>query len=115
MKKLILIFLLCIVPLQFAWAAAGAYCQHEQGTSSSHFGHHAHSHDGKHDAADGKTKAGKVHLDCSSCHASGGAILLGDATLAPLPCAPTYAEPRPISYSSFIPDGPRRPDRRPGA
>ena len=110
-KKLILIFLLLIVPLQFAWAAAGAYCQHEQGTSSMHFGHHAHNHDGKHDGADGKAKAGKVHLDCNSCHATANAILVNRAPLTLQPSAPDYIDPRPISYSSFIPDGPRRPDR----
>ena len=115
MKKLILIFLLLIVPLQFAWAAAGVYCQHEQGKASFHFGHHAHSHDGKHDAADSKTKVSKVHLDCSSCHATGTAILVSSAALAPLPSTLEYFEPRAISYSSFIPDGPRRPDRLAGA
>lgn len=110
-KKLILIFLLFIVPLQFAWAAAGAYCQHEQETSSMHFGHHAHSHDGKHDAADSKAKVSKVHLDCSSCHATANAILISSATFTLRPSALEYFEPRAISYSSFIPDGPRRPDR----
>jgi hypothetical protein len=112
-KKLILILLLLLVPLQFAWSAAGAYCQHEE-TTSLHFGHHAHSHQGKHDGTDGKTKITKVHLDCSSCHASASAIL-DMATFTIAPPAPDYFEPRPISYSSFIPDGPRRPDRFPGA
>jgi hypothetical protein len=110
-KKLILILLLVFVPLQFAWAAAGAYCQHEQGMSSFHFGHHAHSHEGKPDAADSKTKSSKVHLDCHSCHATASAILVDATTLTLLPSVLEYFEPRPISYSSFIPDGPRRPDR----
>jgi hypothetical protein len=114
-KKLILILLLFIAPLQFAWAAAGAYCQHEQGKSSMHFGHHAHSHEATHDASDSKTKASKVHLDCSSCHTTASAILVSSATFTLIPSALEYFEPRAISYSSFIPDGPRRPDRLTGA
>jgi len=110
-KKLILIFLLLVVPLQFSWAAAGAYCQHEQGTSSFHFGHHAHSHQAKHDADDGKGKLNKVHLDCSSCHATGNVIFLDAANLVLPTTTRIYADARPYFYSSFIADGPRRPDR----
>ncbi len=115
MKKLLLILLLAIVPFQFAWAAAGVYCQHENGAASQHFGHHAHQHHGKSDGADSKTKASKVHLDCSSCHGSGCAIspaeVVGGLTLP----AEAYLDLAPPSYTSHIPDSPRRPDRFPVA
>jgi hypothetical protein len=114
-KKLLLILLLAIVPFQFAWAAAGVYCQHENGAAAQHFGHHAHQHQGKSDSADGKTKSGKIHLDCSSCHGTGGAISPAEAVAEPAPGSQAYSELRPISYTSHIPDGPRRPDRFPVA
>jgi hypothetical protein len=114
-KKLFLILLLAIVPFQFAWAAAGVYCQHENGAASQHFGHHAHQHQGTSDHADGKTKSGKIHLDCSSCHGAGCAISPAEAIAEPVQGSQAYAKLRPISYTSHIPDGPRRPDRFPVA
>lgn len=39
-----LIFLLAVLPLQFAWGAAVTYCRHEQGAAVGHFGHHSHKH-----------------------------------------------------------------------
>jgi hypothetical protein len=115
MKRLILILMLALVPLQFAWAAAGAYCLHEEGASSLHFGHHAHTHQAKSDTPDSKTKINKVHLDCSSCHASASVIWISAPSMMVMSSTLERYEPGPILYSSFIPDGPRRPDRLPGA
>lgn len=62
MRRLIALLLLLLLPLQFAWAAAGTYCQHESGDQSWHFGHHAHLHDDEPaDAPSG------THSDCASC------------------------------------------------
>ncbi|HEU4776403.1 MAG TPA: cobalt-zinc-cadmium resistance protein [Telluria sp.] len=115
MKRLILIILLALVPLQFAWAAAGAYCLHEEGTSSLHFGHHAHTHQAKSDSSDSKTKVNKAHLDCSSCHAPANVIWNAAPSLKVLSSQGERYAPVSLLYSSFIPDGPRRPDRLPGA
>ena len=114
-KKLLLILLLAIVPFQFAWAAAGVYCQHENGAASQHFGHHAHQHHGKSDSSDSKTKAGKVHLDCSSCHGTGCAIFPAEVVAELTLSVETYLDLTPQPYTSHIPDGPRRPDRYPVA
>lgn len=84
MKKLLLIFLLAILPLQFSWAAAAVYCQHENEVNTQHIGHHEHQHKTSH--ADDESKDSskiKLHADCVSCHGSTAsfAILSTDAQL----------------------------------
>ncbi len=44
MRRWLAIFLLVFIPLQFTWAAASAYSQHENWDAANHFGHHAHEH-----------------------------------------------------------------------
>jgi cytochrome c553 len=115
-KKLILILLLFILPFQFSWAAAGSYCQHEQGAGAHHFGHHAHQHQINADTPQDKSEAGKMHADCNACHGAGCVVFIAAIpVLGILPAVREYVEPCPISYTSHIPDGPRRPDRLPVA
>ena len=83
MRRLILVFLMCLLPLQWSWAAAASVCAHESGNA--HFGHHEHRHqadatDAAEDSHDtGDTGAshelpGK-HPDCQVCHGMGAAFL----------------------------------------
>lgn len=45
MRRLLVLFLMVIFPLQSVWAAVGSLCQHEAGrTAQQHLGHHAHQH-----------------------------------------------------------------------
>ena len=54
MRRVILSLLILLLPLQFSWAVAASYCQHEDQVESrvqpsagggvSHFGHHEHEH-----------------------------------------------------------------------
>ena len=111
-KKLLLIFLLALLPLQFCWAAAAAYCQHEGEETTQHFGHHSHQHDAQADLPDEGDKVVKVHADCGYCHLSGQASFLTAAPAVALPTDSTHAELPVRSYSSHIPDGLRRPDWR---
>lgn len=70
MPRLLVLFFILLMPLQFAWSAASAYCQHETTTEQSrHFGHHFHDHQ----AETEKPASGKLVADpdCASCHASG--------------------------------------------
>ena len=64
-----------LLPLQFAWAGASAYCQHETTEQQSkHFGHHFHAHKGEaKKSSDSKLMA---DADCASCHASASAAML---------------------------------------
>lgn len=92
MRRWVSIFLLMILPLQFSYAAAAAYCQHETETGAGHFGHHVHQH---HDLGASKEPAkGKSSLqldqDCGVCH-SGGLQSVPqqfELTLAQLPASP---------------------------
>jgi hypothetical protein len=74
MARLLLVFIALLLPLQFAWSAASAYCQHEiTEQQSRHFGHHFHAHKGEaKKSSDSKLMA---DTDCASCHASAAAAM----------------------------------------
>jgi len=73
MRRWLTLVLLLVLPIQFAWSAAAAYCQHEQLPARTHIGHHAHEHEAGGDA--GSKGAGK-HLGDKS--ASKASKLVGD-------------------------------------
>jgi len=88
MRRLLLIFLVVLLPLQFAWAGAAAYCSHEQADSQQeytwHFGHHAHEHkaDNSHDDSARPAKSAKLpDGDCNACHFPGSHGLFGEMRL----------------------------------
>lgn len=69
MKRFFALLLMLVLPLQFSYAVASAYCGHEQGVSAKHAGHHQHQHLA--DAADShgdKNIPGSQHPDCGQCH-----------------------------------------------
>ena len=74
MLRTFIIFVSLLLPLQFAWSAASAYCQHETTEQQSkHFGHHFHVHKGEvKKSSDSKLMADS---DCASCHASASAAI----------------------------------------
>ena len=79
MRRWLAVFLLICLPLQFCWAAAGVYCQHESGAAADHFGHHEHQHHqakGDPDQPDPSVTGG-VDPDCSACHAGCASALFG--------------------------------------
>ena len=85
-RRLFMIFLLVLMPLQLSWAAIASYCQHETGAAAKHFGHHDHQHkatDGKETAPD-PAKTGGGDPDCASCHAGCSSALPGEVTLPPM-------------------------------
>jgi hypothetical protein len=75
MRRFVLFLVVVLLPLQFAWGAVTAYCEHETGAASTHFGHHEHVHK----AGQGKqadAKGGAQDNDCGTCHAAGLPVLL---------------------------------------
>lgn len=44
MRRFIALLLLAVLPLQWGWAVAASYCQHEQDPAAAHIGHHVHRH-----------------------------------------------------------------------
>ena len=111
-KKLLLIFLLALLPLQFCWAAAAAYCQHDGEKAVQHLGHHTHQHDAASGLPDGGGSVTDAHADCGYCHLSCQPSFLTTMPEVALPTGPAYGEPPVRTYSSHIPDGLRRPDWR---
>lgn len=111
-KKLLIILMLLALPLQFTWAAAAAYCQHEKTTAAeAHFGHHKHLDDCE--LPGDNPQSLKVHKDFH--HPDSQGLFLLQLPPAVLPVAMVHVELHPPLYSSHIPDGPRRPDRHPVA
>jgi hypothetical protein len=109
MKKYLLILLMLMLPVQYAWSAAAVYCQHEQGAPS-HFGHHAHQHKVK---ADDKGAHGKVQSadsDCEYCHMFSHAFFIPFDTRPTTPLLANYTAPASIPYTSHIPRRPPRPN-----
>lgn len=112
MKRLLLIVLLCAVPFQFVWAAAGAYCQHETDPASMHFGHHAHYHQINAEKSESPYKVSKLHPECGSCHGTSFALFQEHAMASSIVATgTTVPDAKSEIYTSHIPDGPRRPDR----
>ena len=77
MRRWILILLLAVLPLQFAQAAAAAYCAHEKTVTKQHVGHHEHEHHeaagdaaGSTGADTGEKQPGAADPDCEYCHLS---------------------------------------------
>ncbi|WP_420995345.1 cation efflux protein, CzcI family [Cupriavidus sp. 30B13] len=118
MRRFLILLFVLLLPLQFAWAGAAAYCSHDSqhdganAVAKWHFGHHSHAHRANiadaadttktadHGSPDGKDGSGKVKLpdlDCAVCHFAGAQLVL-----------PDFAGPGPhfgvaISYRSLAP------------
>lgn len=92
MRRCLAILLLVFLPLQFSWAAAAGYCQHQkESPQATHPGHHSHQHDSATDVpADGSVS---IDLDCQFCNLS---FLSFIPTLSPLPGGNTPAPVAPL-------------------
>lgn len=108
MRRLVLLLLVVLLPLQFAWGAVTSYCEHETGAASQHFGHHEHVHKGT-KSVDADGKAG-FDNDCGTCQAAGSAaIASAEASAAPL-ALPHFLTAEPVAWDASIPaEAPERP------
>ena len=108
--RLVLFFAL-LLPIQFAWSAASAYCEHEPASSgqSGHFGHHFHAHKGEPKSKTAPRLA--ADSDCASCHAaSAPAIDLAHNSSTAVPSTALTARMVLPAYSSApsrVPDRPQ--------
>lgn len=101
--------------LQLTWGVASAYCLHESGEASQHFGHHDHKHQSSDTDTDkddaGKSPAGKYkpHPDCASCmHGQLGIFSLDVGTIPPLVIS-HETPPAPLAQASPFLGMPERP------
>jgi hypothetical protein len=93
--------------LQLSWGVASAYCMHETGKASQHFGHHQHQHQpsgkvGDDNNGGSKPKKAAFHADCASCtHGTIAPHTYQPATPQPMPLvfrASTNSAPQPAPY-----------------
>lgn len=112
MRRLLIIFLLMVVPFQLGWGMAAAYCKHESNPAVSHFGHHAHQHA----ASSEESKASPAKLqfgadsDCEVCQLAGIGFAPTPESSQPLAlaCVDAGAELKPL-MPSLHPSPPERP------
>ncbi|MGF6273203.1 hypothetical protein ABIB38_001561 [Massilia sp. UYP11] len=109
MRRLILIFLLLMMPLQAAWAAGAPYCSHDEQTM--HPGHHVHKHppSSSQDQDDGAPDA---HCDdCDACHHLSASAVLSAQPNLPLPKGAPHLRGELRRYASHVADLIPPPDR----
>ena len=116
MKRLFLILLLLVLPIQMSWSAASRYCQHEHGKAAQHFGHHEHKHQAsaievaKESVKDStSSKLLAVDTDCGVCQFNSAAITTKQFD----PLAKYFSQMAPVfSEIDFITSlRPERPER----
>lgn len=112
-KKLFLILLLLVMPLQSSWAVVAAYCQPEAEVTAKHFGHHEHQHERHHAQVGQDSDEDSKSLttsDCLDCHGLySGMVVTSFDTQSPGPIAgpPAHATSRLISATSCRPEKPK--------
>ncbi|MDZ4255653.1 MAG: hypothetical protein U1A72_24050, partial [Sulfuritalea sp.] len=110
MKRLALVFLMLLLPLQSVWAVASTYCQHEQDSTAQHFGHHTHQHNASTDRNDGSGKSPlNVHADCGICHLTCPAAIESVRSLVVMASGSLVVAHHPYALPSVFPDHPERP------
>lgn len=109
MKRLLILFMLLILPLQATWAVASAYCQHEQGTATQHFGHHAHQHQAADkDKSDGGLQA-SFHADCAFCHLGCVGVVTSSLDTPSIAAVSPAVSPEISFLPAIFLEGPERP------
>jgi len=110
MKRLILIFLLALLPLHMSWAAVGSYCQHENGKAAQHFGHHEHKHQAQADDTPQTKSLLTVDADCGVCQLSSVGIPAMPAEVLQIDFHQAVTAFAEFDFlTSFRPERPERP------
>ncbi|MDB5820789.1 MAG: cobalt-zinc-cadmium resistance protein [Rhizobacter sp.] len=115
MRRLFILLLALLLPLQFTWAAAAVYCGHEGAVvvadvtlPAHHFGHHEHVHHAE--ATKDAAKPLSIDTDCSVCHAGSSPVIGASLRLeAPLPAALKLAATSAAALASAFARAPDRP------
>jgi hypothetical protein len=109
MHRFVAWFFVLLLPLQFAWGVAAAYCQHETTTAGApHIGHHEHVH--KADAKQAADSPLAGDTDCGFCHASGPAVTVASADNVAVPeAAKQGVPPAAPAHRSALARAPDRP------
>jgi hypothetical protein len=121
MRRWLTLILLFVLPVQFAWSAAAAHCQHEQAPATTHIGHHVHVHNADGDTASKLTakklddsssgKAGKLvgDNDCGYCQLSMAKSMIPVIKQPALEVTPLIINAPPQAFQSRGSDRIERP------
>ena len=109
MRRLLVCFLLCLIPLQFSWAAMTDYYAHQQDMPAQHFGHHDGQHQATHAAPDDRKQPAASDLDHEHCHLWGFLGILSACTLTIDNISQPLLHGDDASYHLLISDQPVRP------
>lgn len=117
MRRLVLICMMLLLPVQWTWSATASYCAHETGLASNHFGHHDHQHKVSSNEAtkDSKTAPAGLDTDCHYCHLSTAQAMASVQVMVLSRTASTLPPDDPPLRGSHLTSGPERPDRLPAA
>lgn len=121
MKRILVLLMLCLLPLQTSWATVADYCGHGKDQATQHFGHHNEEHNplsgmlaGSAEPGEGNSIPGdpdqNSNLGHDHSHLSSFLGVLGVYTL--VICAPLQQSLRcdDKSYSFLAADKPARPN-----
>jgi hypothetical protein len=111
-RRLGIIFLMMLLPLQLTWGAAARYCSHETSNSAGHVGHHVHVHQTvvTDDGVAGPSVDGD-DTDCGYCHLLGHAQpLIGNASSVTATAARGCVSAEISPPSCHVPDEIERPN-----
>jgi hypothetical protein len=121
MRRWLSIILLVLMPFQFTWGAAAAYCEHESSKETRHFGHHVHTHgeaglqaQGKKPLPGDKNTPEKPGLDndCGTCHLSGAKPVSSSIVVVAALATDAMSSLIEQMFSTRAPDHPERPNWR---
>jgi hypothetical protein len=110
-KRLLLVLMLALLPLQSVWASAARYCSHEgshETAAPQHLGHHEHEHAAP--AAASLPDGAGADLDCAVCHLACCVSLPIDFGFEVPPVRPPLCERACSGFRSFTAAIPDRPD-----
>ena len=114
MKRILVLLMLCLLPLQTSWATVADYCAHDRDKATQHFGHHNEEHkvlpDTLADSAEPELGNTNANSDHDHSHLSSFLGVLSVYTLSM--CVPSQialsCDDR--SYSFLAADKPARPN-----
>lgn len=120
MQRIVLVFLMLLLPVQWTWAAAASICRHEASIHANHFGHHEHRHDQQASepasvdvggSADDSKAQGDfgAHADCASCHGAVSAVVMQATVVLSAPMPPSASTPYQRSVTTGLPERLIRP------
>lgn len=114
MRRVLILVLAWVLPLQFAWAGVATYCQHETGLAATHFGHHEHQHHGGANADVsklGKTQIPGGDADCQMCQFGAAQSIPAVKHVFVAPHRNAAPPAPPAHFRSHVPSGLERPNR----